>query len=223
MPDIPKKIHLIYKIPDIPEDYQDYYKIIKELHPFWDIKVYGDEEARGIIARHLPELLDIYDSYELDVQRTDIFRIAVTYIFGGFYMDLDMMILKSLDPLCNCQLVLGEEKTMSDMECNAVGIKHNLRIANYMFGAIPGHPFWTDVIKEAISRCGIKIKKEGDVLETTGPGLLTDVYHDTKEKYKDITILFNKDKMCRKWCNKFSCHFGEYAAHFHHGKWRWEN
>lgn len=58
----------------------------------------------------MPEILKIYDSYERDIQRADIFRLIVVYLYGGFYMDLDMLCLRNMDDLCNNRLVLGEEK-----------------------------------------------------------------------------------------------------------------
>lgn len=219
---IPKRIHLIYNTPELPEKYHTYFESIKSFHPSWEIKIYGDDEAKDIIAGNMPELAGVYNGYTLDVQRTDIFRLAIVYLRGGFYMDLDMLCLKRLDQLCDQRLVLGEEKTFSDQECIALGTPHRLRIANYMFGAMPHHPFWLDVIKEAITRSGMRIRKETDVIDSTGPALLTDVYHSVKHKYGGSTILFNEDKKCMKWCDTISCHFGEFAAHFHLGSWRWE-
>jgi mannosyltransferase OCH1-like enzyme len=216
---IPKRIHLIYKTPRIPEKYQPYFECMKKFHPSWDIRVYGDEESGSIIAENMPELTAVYNNYLLDVQRTDVFRLAIVYLYGGFYMDLDMLCLEKLDQLCAHHVVLGEEKTMTDEECVTFATPHHLRIANYMFGSVPRHPFWLDVIKEAVARSGMTIRKAMDVLDSTGPGMLTDVYHDVKQRYDDVTVLLNKDKKCMKWCETISCHFGEFAAHFHYGTW----
>ncbi|WP_367865332.1 glycosyltransferase family 32 protein [Pedobacter sp. WC2423] len=222
MAGIPKKIHLIYKSHNIPEAYQEYFESIKVLHSDWDIKIYDDMEARGIIADYMPELLEIYDQYTLNVQRTDLFRIVVVYLFGGFYLDLDMLCFKPLDPLCNHDLVLGEEKMLTEEECTKFGTEHALRIANYMFGSIPKHSFWLEVIKELFKNAKLLIKNEDDVLNSTGPGLLTNVYHRKKSMYQTLTIIYNDGLRCMKFCETNSCHFGGYAAHFHLGQWRWE-
>jgi inositol phosphorylceramide mannosyltransferase catalytic subunit len=219
---IPKRIHLTCRDSNVRQEYDLYFKSIKEHHPLWDIKIYDDGEARQMVVDHLPELIPVYDGYGLNIQRTDMFRLAVVYLYGGFYMDMDMLCYKSLDELCHHKLVLGEEKTMTLEECASLGIEHPLRIANYMFGGMPGHPFWLDVLNEAVKRSPKAIIHEADVLDTTGPGLLTDVYHRESRRRQDITLLPNTTNRCIKWCDRISCHFGEFAAHLHLGKWRWE-
>lgn len=204
--------------------YCDYLQRIKDLHPGWSIRIYNREEGRGILAGELAEWLDLYDGYELDVQRVDLLRLALVYLQGGFYMDLDMYCLRNLDPLCDDELVLGEERTYTEEECREMDTSYALRIANYMFGSRPGHPFLLDVIREAEERGGRKaISCEEDVLRTSGPGLITDVYHRMHQSYPGIRVLVNKDRMCAKRCERISCHFGDFAAHMHHGKWRWES
>jgi mannosyltransferase OCH1-like enzyme len=219
---IPRQIHLINKTRTVPENYAVYVKSIKEHNPSWDVTIYSDDDAETIIDNNMPDLAKMYKSYRLDVQRTDIFRIVVSWLYGGFYMDMDMLCLKSIDPLCEHTLVLAEEVTLPKQVCEQKGLAYDLQVANYMFGTIPRHPFWLDVLAEAIRRADVNIQCEENVLETTGPLLLSDVYHKVKHKYDDITLLQNKDRICMKWCKKISCHFGDFAAHFHLGKWRWE-
>ena len=75
---------------------------------------------------------------------------------------------------------------------------------------------------ESRKKVKITVKWESDVLETTGPGLLTDVYHENGSRYDDITLLPNQGEACWKSCGPASCHFGTYAVHLHMGSWRWE-
>ncbi|MNY49989.1 hypothetical protein D3C86_1854610 [compost metagenome] len=92
-----------------------------------------------------------------------------------------------------------------------------------MFGSIPRHAFWLELIHGIREYSKTEIRNEDDVLNSTGPGLLTNVYHDRKEAYHDITLIPNHHKLCMRSCSANSCHFGDYAAHFHLGKWRWES
>lgn len=65
------------------------------------------------------------------------------------------------------------------------------------------------------------IKKESDVLESTGPGIFTNLFHERKGGFSDICLLRNNTKMCTKQCSHGpSCHFGVYAVHMHLGTWR---
>jgi hypothetical protein len=71
-------------------------------------------------------------------------------------------------------------KTLSPEQAIRLGHRHRLRVANYMFGAEPKHPFWLDVLQEMLCQAERKIVSENDILESTGPGLWTNVYHRVK-------------------------------------------
>ena len=220
---IPRKIHLIYASKTIPERYSEYAGVMYDLHPGWEITVWDDETALAMTGKYFPQLAPVYSSYPLTVQRTDIFRVMLMYVEGGFYLDLDMLCMRSLDELCGAGLVLGTEKVLPEDQRVRLGHRFSVRIANYMFGSRPGHAFWLDVLLTAAARASSPITDESGVLESTGPGLLTDVYHENAYKYQDITLLKNEHLACRRSCGPASCHFGDFAAHLHMGSWRWES
>lgn len=196
---------------------------VRQLHPTWEIKCYHEDDAQAILSTHLPAFLPIYNSYAHRVQRSDVMRIILVYLFGGFYMDMDMFPLKSLDELLEYDLVLGKERILSDDELNHLEARHRFRIGNYMFGGKPGHPFWLSFLKESIKYSQQKVHYENDIIRSTGPELLTNVYHSNKRKYKNITVLDNVDRMClTMWHDCLGCHFGSYAGHLHTGTWRWK-
>lgn len=230
MPDIPQIIHLIFlsKKEKFPGIFRTCMDRIKEFHPKWEIKLYNEDDAQKIIKEYLPELLPIYNAYPHYVQKADLFRIILVYVYGGFYLDLDMICLKPLDELIQYKLVLPEERYVQRgkkhiyEKLDGIRIKHNLRLGNYMFGGIPQHKFWLYYFKEAIKKSSQKIKHEGDVLETTGPGLLTNVYHKYNKQFPELYLLKNLDRKClNPNHNEISCHFGNFAAHMHTGTWRW--
>ena len=47
-------------------------------------------------------------------------------------------------------------------------------------------------------RATIILKSQQEILDITGPGLLTDTYWDNYGMYTDITLLRNTDKRCRQ-------------------------
>jgi hypothetical protein len=101
-----------------------------------------------------------------------------------------MLWFKALDDLSsNNNLVLVEERIFSKKEMRIRHYKHFVRIANYNFKT----PFWMDIIKKMLKKSSATTDTEEDVLETTGPGLLTSVYHNNKNKYPDITIVKSKN------------------------------
>ena len=220
---IEKNIHFIYKSGLLPKQYQQYYDRVRQLHPEWQLLCHDDAAAMELVATHYPEWLEAYAAYPHQVQRTDIFRMMAVHHHGGFYMDLDIHCYKPLDSLIHHQLVLAEEKTMSAASCAIAGHEHPQRIANYMFGSQASHPFWKQALDAALGVAHQPIHIEEDVLETTGPGLLTNVYHQYKTDHSNaVTLLHNTSRLCTRGCG-VSCQFGAYATHLHLGSWRWHD
>lgn len=222
---IPKTIHLIFLREDeaFPELFSDCMQRIKSMHPSWNIILYNEKMAQAIIKKYLPQYTNAYQSFQYNVQKADFLRIALVFIFGGFYMDLDIICLKPLDSLREFQLVLGEEKTVSEAEQQALKLKNRLRIANYMFGGVGGHPFWLLLMKRMAALSAQVISSQQDLLDITGPGLVTDMYHDSIELCPDIQLIRNTTRRCLQPSHEeISCHFGDYGAHLHAGTWRGE-
>lgn len=228
---IPKIIHFVFlnSKEHLPEVFSKCVERTKSLHPNWRIEIYNEHDAEEIILENLPELLPVFKGYGHYVQRADLFRAILVYIFGGFYMDMDMFCLKPLDDnLLAHNLVLPEERRVSERHrklqerLDGIVIKNRMRLGNYMFGGTPRHPFWLLYFYEATKKSILNITQEGDVLETTGPSLLTNVYHQYKRRFPEITVLPNDDRVClMPFHGEICCHFGNYAAHLHQGTWRW--
>jgi glycosyltransferase involved in cell wall biosynthesis len=189
------------------------------LNPGWDHRFYTDVDCRDLIRHAFPGLLPTYDAYPTGIQRTDLFRVAAMHRFGGVYLDLDMDCVGSLTPLARHGCVLAEEKTLSPQEAATLGHAERLRIANYMFASAPAHPFWLDLLEAMMERAARAVASDNDILETTGPGLLSTVYARVGHVYPDITVLAHPGRTCPR-CGGRSCQFGEIARHLHHGSWR---
>jgi glycosyltransferase involved in cell wall biosynthesis len=220
---IPKIIHQTYKNKDIPRKYSRYTEHIVALHPGWEYKFYDDDACREAVGKYFPAFLPVYDRASV-IQRVDIFRVIVVYGKGGFYMDLDIDCQKPLDDLCKFRCVFGEELMLTPEDAQRLGHRDRLRVANYMFGSEPGHPFLLHILRKMAEESSREILSENDILESTGPGLVTTVYHDIKGKLRDVMLLPNRDRTCPV-TGGVCCHFGNYATHHHEllSSWRWEH
>lgn len=217
---IPKIIHQTFKSRDIPRKYAHYQEGLTALHPGWEYKFYDDRACRETVSRYFPEFLTVYDRASV-IQRTDIFRVVTVYGEGGFYMDMDVECLNPLDDLCEFRCVFGEELTISEEDAEKLGHRDRLRVGNFMFGSEPGHPFLLHILRRMAGEARREILTENDVLESTGPGLVTTVYHDSCGDLSDVVLLRNIDRTCPV-TGGVSCHFGNYGRHHHESSWRWE-
>jgi mannosyltransferase OCH1-like enzyme len=142
MNNIPKKIHQIWYQGEehIPEKYRSYQASWKEHNPDWSYTLWDSTSMRQLIKNNYNDFLPYYDGYPLDIQRIDACRYFILNTFGGFYLDMDMQCLKSIDDLSNGhQLVLS--KTVG--YCNCV------------FASISGHSFWQHVFKQLVVKSDI--------------------------------------------------------------------
>lgn len=206
----------------MPKRLEQYRNKLIELHPGWEYRFYGDEECRDIVEQHFPSFLPIYESCSTPVQKADVFRIIVVYALGGFYLDIDVECIKSLDQLCEFRCVFAEEWTITQEQATELGHRDLLRVANYMFGSEPAHPFLLHILRRMAQESRRDINSEHDVLESTGPGLVTTVYHDLRDDLRDVMLLRNIDLIC-PITGVIGSRFGNYAKHHHAGTWRWEN
>lgn len=222
---ISKDIHLIFLRRDeiIPSLFKECERRIREMHPSWNITLWNEESGLQYLKKKLPEYVQAYTSFTHNVQRADFLRLALVYGLGGFYMDLDMYPLKTLDSLLEKSLVLAEEMTVNQETQKSLKLKYSVRIANYMFGGEAGHPFLLRMMDAMAERSSVRVTSQQEILDVTGPGLLTDTYWDNIETYSDITLLRNEG-----WYvelpdgRKETCLFGKYAVHLHAGTWRRE-
>jgi len=133
------------------------------------------------------QLSDVYHSIPRGVSKSDLARLIHLYVRGGHYADLDVEFHQI--PIIGDEVVLYTE--------NYAILP---RIANYAISSPPEHPFILAVIKEIVERVQRKVGNKGregsvrttktgnlqekknsqwsddDVLQTTGPDVITDVY-----------------------------------------------
>lgn len=222
---IKKNIHLIFLRRDenIPPLFRKCECLIRDMHPSWNITLWDGETGTNFLKKKLPEYLDAYNSFTHNVQQADFLRLALVYVLGGFYMDMDILPLKPLDTLIEHSMVLAEEKTINEATQMELNLKYCIRIANYMFGGEAGHPFLRQMLDSMAERSSVNVTSQQNVLDITGPGLLTDIYWDNIDTFPDITLLRNEG-----WGVELSdgcietCLFGKYAVHLHAGTWRKE-
>lgn len=218
---IPKMLHQTYRNADLPGGCAGYVADLQALHPDWTYHFYDDDACAELIADMLPDLLPTYGAADLmPVQRADIFRLAIVYLRGGFYLDIDVEMHRALDPLLEHAAVFPVEVVLDAPTCQRLGHEHAVRVGNYGFGAVPGHPF----LRHLLDGIGIAsvARTEEDVLETTGPGFVTRAFHGFDQAAPDakVTLLHAGPRIC-EICHAPRCQFGEYASHRHMGSWRW--
>jgi mannosyltransferase OCH1-like enzyme len=113
--------------------------------------------------RHLPDLVNRpeFDAADRTAARSDILRYEILARYGGVYVDSDFEPLRPIEPiLAGVNSFQADE--LDDRPCNAI------------LGCVPGDPFYAAVVAAIPD----SIRRGGDIVATTGPGLLKRVMAD---------------------------------------------
>lgn len=230
---IPKRIIHVYSVSaggseELPLASRAAVAGVTLLHPDFEHLLFRRNDIAAFFAQHYPEYLYVFNSFPLPIQRFDFFRYLVIYHLGGFYLDLDVYLARSLEPLLACDCVFPfEELTIYDLLRTRYGVDWEL--ANYAFGAAAHHPFLGRIIENCV--LGAKTGRRTDEMlrgiprpfrsqfvapATTGPGLVSRTLAEDSDLAKSVTILFPPDvREARDWHS-----FGEFGVHLMSGSWR---
>jgi hypothetical protein len=97
-------------------------------NPKLKLNFMDDQACADFILEHFgQDIYQTYLSFPQAIMRADFWRVAVVYIYGGYYADLDV----------DCRVDINE---LFNPQVDAVFIKELDNIANFFFGAVPKHP-----------------------------------------------------------------------------------
>jgi hypothetical protein len=171
---IPMILHQTWVTKNVRREFVKWIKKWKEFHPDLEHWFWTDETARLFIEKKYPEYLDLYDSYPRNIQRVDVFRYFVMFEFGGIYADLDVELVKSLDPVLNiapCILAAEPYEHSHVLHPDFIS-KLGATISNAFMACRPKHPFFKLVMDRLHPNRGFWPSEKSNVIRTTGPGLM---------------------------------------------------
>jgi mannosyltransferase OCH1-like enzyme len=192
---IPKIVMQTWKDRNIPDKWKDGFESVSKVMPDYKHVLMTDKDNLEFVATYFPDFLDIYRSYEHNIQRADAIRYMWLYVHGGVYMDLDYKVKHRLDELiAGCELAIGEDRPGSWF-----------KYANMFMASAPGHPFWLDCIELMKERSKRKyFIRSLDVLMKTGPGIVAGVVKkwESSVGFRGISAKYiNPCSICNKPCN----------------------
>ena len=143
---------------------------------YWD-----DKAIDNFIASYYPWFLPKFRSYPYGIQRADTFRYFVLYHYGGIYSDFDNVPTREF--FTEWYEQYKHEQVILPL-CRPGGAFANQDLTNYFLCSEPKHTFWIHVWNLLYNplhfnqwKKMIMILHYFYVLETTGPGIISDSYH----------------------------------------------
>ncbi len=130
---IPKKIHYIWLGNDpIPKPMQDCMDSWKRHMPNYEFIIWDNKAISDIDSIFINEAI----MEKKWAFASDVIRLYALYKFGGIYLDTDVMVHKSFDPLLSCHAFIGRENSL-----HIIGKSTMNYLTTCCFGAEKGNPF----------------------------------------------------------------------------------
>ena len=230
---IPARVIQTWKTRTIPARYRRCQESITTFNPDFEILIFTDTEMREFVRSDHPDYLETFDALPSIISKTDLFRVLAVHRLGGFYLDLDVVLIRSIEPLRQYSCVFPFENVADVHFVKSYGTVE--LIGQYAFGAVAGHPFllaYADNIRRVVANPSLlnapsaellALTREEDktVMDTmyrTGPRMAKRTYVEHPELHDDIKILYAQDAGgATQWC----C-FGIYGFHLMDGDTGWK-
>lgn len=171
---IPRR--LIRTVPEVSSpEVEAYWETAKALHPDWDHVTFRDP----IDPERFPISSPHWDKCSSGAQLAGLIRLEALYSLGGFYIDSDLELFRSLEELCSASCVAGweDENTIPDL----------------FIAARPCHPAIKECLDLAIQRLYSTSRdwRDDNGAWSTGPGVLT-----TLLPGREDVLLLSPDAFC---------------------------
>lgn len=216
---IPKIIIQTWKTSDLPNYYKKTQELIRRNNPDYDYLFFDDDAIDEFINTRFPEYALLVGRFRYGIQKIDLFRLLAIYEYGGFYFDMDVEVVDSLDELSRYDCVFPVEMPTDNSVLNEMGYSYTL--SNYAFGASPKNLVIRNILDEIARLINDDVHMsrydgEEHIYHTTGPTLVSRVVFESLKDGHDIKLLYPKNWPSRSSWFKF----GTYAKHTMTGTWK---
>lgn len=182
---IPKIIHIIWLGSDLPSKYKPFVESWSEKNNDWEVILWDDLKVEGIILRNR----ELYNAANNFGVKSDILRLELLYLYGGVYVDTDMLCIRSIDDLTKLDFFLGLE------------YEQHLLINNAIIGSTKGNEILKHAIEELskISTDQVVDVDNKKVIEKAGPIFLSNFFSDdrfNKLFYMQKAVVFPPTYFC---------------------------
>lgn len=212
---IPAIIHQIWiqGFEKVPDNIKIIYNECKLINYNFKFLFWDEYKIKKLLLKYFGKTyVEIYDSYTIFAQKSDFARYAILYIYGGIYLDMDMLARKNLTPFLVHEFFCTTDSIYFFMLSR--------RYLNGVMGSKPRHLVFKSIFKNMIER--LPLSK--NVIYSTGTKLL----YDSVAEYKKKTGLNNISVIDRKYlhpCITYdddSCPYtceDCFIAHTDHNSW----
>ena len=207
---IPAIFHQTWKNDDIPENWLVAVESCKKNNDNFEYMLWTDKTMNDFVKNNYSDFYSVYQSYEYQIQRCDVFRYLVLYKYGGVYLDMDTVCKKNLNAYLNYDIVFAKSANINEF-------------TNSFLMVIQNHPF----IKFCIDNLPMHVNssqhfgKHLHVYNSTGPSFLTNMLQQYDIGKIPNHYILSKDEFSGDCsiCNNGQCKGGQLFSHIKGQTW----
>ena len=212
---IPKKVHQIFfnlnnkEITDIPIFFESSISTMRKYKDY-EYRLWREKDCEKLIENKLPQYYDFYINMKYKIQQIDFMRYAILYLFGGVYIDLDILPIKKFNFHKNKLILYTFNKIIQ---------KHNEFVQNDLMATEPLNPFFWMLLHRCERNYKAKEKidvyknwKARFVLQTTGPRYFSKTLKHIYPAYRPLENLVYTEWKNAKPNNKKDYFFANYVT-----------
>ena len=179
---IPKKIFQSWKTKNLPPKMGENVEKLKSMNPEYEYELWDDTDCKNFLLEHFGEnYANAFDVLKPGAFKCDFWRYAILYVYGGVYLDIDMV------PLTPLRDFIKD----SDEFVSIVDLKKTYKCAIYQafIATVPQHPIMSYSLQ--LSFANIVNRKYGirETLNITGPvvvGIALNMFFKNKDTHQEI-------------------------------------
>ena len=183
---IPKKIYQSWKTKNLPPEMVKNVEKLKSMNPDYAYELWDDADCKKFLLEYFGEnYVNAFDVLKPGAFKCDFWRYAILYVYGGVYLDIDMV---PLTPLNDFIKDSDEFITIVDLK-NIFNNNSSCGIYQAFIATVPKHPIMSYSLQ--LSFANIVNRKYGikEGLNITGPvvvGIAVNLYFKNKNTYQKI-------------------------------------
>ena len=215
---IPRIIHQTWKTTDLLPHMKQSQDSFIRLNPGWTYILWTDKMNRDLVKKYFSWFIEYYDNYEYNIQRADVIRYFILWLYGGVYTDTDIICKRPLDDL-------HKELEESGQDLGIIHSSHLDYYSNWFMISSKKNPFWPKVWDQLVDVYGYKkcmycITRHLKIMMTTGPIFIDRCMKKYKPPVRDLTAGFNDCSVCDTHCVCDNC----YIVNMNAGQWNsWDS
>ena len=182
---IPKKIFQTWKYKNVSPEFQEIIDTWKLYNPDYEYYLYDDNDCLQFITDNFDtDVVNVYKHLQSGAFKADLWRYCILYIYGGVYVDIDTLCMRTLD-----DFIKNDTELMVPIDLNICETKYNL--FNTFIACVPNSSIMLNCINQIINN--ITHNNCGKTnLDLCGPGLLGKQVNTYLELHEETSFV-NKE------------------------------